>query len=139
MAYPASTASLPLAVTDVLRFEQNGQVVVATAQELGLAPLIEEPAYAAAIEVSNTKAKDHLVKPEQLTGALTVNATTVTNHDEGDEFTFRFDTDGTQRIVTFGTNFLASGTVTIPANKTATVKGRFMDSKISITSREISA
>lgn len=139
MAYPNSSAILPLVGTDVLRFEQNNQVVVATAQEIGLAPLIEEPAYAATLVLSDTKAKDHIYKPEQLTGALTLNATAVTNHDEGDEFTFRFDTDGTQRIVTFGTNFLASGTVTIPANKTATCKGRFMDGKISIYSREISA
>jgi hypothetical protein len=50
-----------------------------------------------------------------------------------------FETDGTQRVVTFGTNFLSSGTVTIPANKTATAVGWFDGTKIRISNREISA
>jgi hypothetical protein len=99
----------------------------------------EQPAYAAAIEVTDQAAKDHIVKPAQLTGALTVNATAVTKHKLGDRFVFMFATDGTQRIVTFGTNILSSGTVTIPANKTATAIGWFDGTSIRISNREISA
>lgn len=99
----------------------------------------EQPAYAASIEVTDQSAKEHLVKPAQLTGALTLNATAVTKHKLGDRFVFMFATDGTQRIVTFGTNILSSGTVTIPANKTATAIGWFDGTSIRISNREISA
>jgi hypothetical protein len=99
----------------------------------------EQPVYAAAIEVTDQSAKEHLVKPAQLTGALTVNATAVTKHKLGDRFVFMFATDASQRIVTFGTNILSSGTVTIPANKTATAIGWFDGASIRISNREISA
>jgi len=99
----------------------------------------ESTAYAAAIEVTDQSAKRHIVSPGQLTGALTLNATAVTKHLVGDEFVFHFSTDGTQRIVTFGTNILSSGTITIPANKTATARGFFNGTSICITGREISA
>lgn len=76
----------------------------------------------------------------QLTGAMTINAaTTLANLSQFDEIVFFFDTDGTQRIVTFGTGFLSSGTVTIPANKGATVRAVFDGTDIRITSREIYA
>ncbi len=99
----------------------------------------ESPAYAASIEVTDQYARSHVVTPAQLTGALTLNATNVTKAIVGDEYVFHFSTDGTQRIVTFGTNFLSSGTVTIPANKTATARGFFNGTAICITGREISA
>lgn len=72
----------------------------------------------------------------QLTGAMTINAT-VTSLEQFDEIIFHFGTDGTQRIVTFGTNFKSSGTVTIPADKGAIVRGIFDGTNILITSREI--
>lgn len=76
----------------------------------------------------------------QLTGAMTINAaTTLANLSQWDEIIFFFDADGTQRIVTFGTGFLSSGTVTIPADKGATVRGVFDGTAIRITSREIYA
>jgi hypothetical protein len=105
----------------------------------GKGETIETPAYATPLEVVDQSAKKHIVAPAQLTGALTLNATAVTKHLLGDEFVFHFSTDGTQRIVTFGANFLASGTVTIPANKTATARGFFNGTAICITGREISA
>jgi hypothetical protein len=74
----------------------------------------------------------------QLTGAMTINAT-VTSLQQFQEVNFFFDTDGTQRIVTFGTGFLSSGTVTIPANKGAIVKGIFDGTAIRIFAREIYA
>jgi len=74
----------------------------------------------------------------QLTGAMTINAT-VTNLLQFDEVIFWFATDGTQRIVTFGTNFLSSGTVTIPASKGAVVKAIFDGTNLNVISREIYA
>jgi hypothetical protein len=105
----------------------------------GKGETIETPAYASAIEVTDASAKRHIVAPAQLTGALTLNATAVTKHLLGDEFVFHFSTDGTQRIVTFGANILSSGTITIPANKTATARGFFNGTSICISGREISA
>jgi hypothetical protein len=105
----------------------------------GRAATVEQPAYAAAIEVTDQSAKEHLVKPATLTGALTLNATAVTKHKLGDRFVFMFATDGTQRVVTFGTNILSSGTITIPASKTATAIGWFDGTSIRISNREISA
>jgi hypothetical protein len=72
----------------------------------------------------------------QLTGAMTINAT-VTNLEQGQEVLFHFGTDGTQRIVTFGTNFKSSGTVTIPASKGAVVRAVFDGTYLLICSREI--
>jgi hypothetical protein len=105
----------------------------------GRAATVEQPAYAASIEVTDQSAKEHLLKPATLTGALTYNATAVTKHKLGDRFVFMFATDGTQRIVTFGTNILSSGTITIPASKTATAVGWFDGTSIRISNREISA
>lgn len=74
----------------------------------------------------------------QLTGAMTINAT-LTNLLQFDEVVFIFANDATQRIVTFGTGFLSSGTVTIPISTGATVRGIFDGTAIRITSREIHA
>jgi hypothetical protein len=74
----------------------------------------------------------------QLTGAMTINAT-LTNLRQFDEVVFFFDNDATQRIVTFGTGFLSSGTVTIPISKGATVRGIYDGTAIRIISREIYA
>ena len=72
----------------------------------------------------------------QLTGAMTINAT-VTNLEQGQEVLFHFGTDGTQRIVTFGTNCKASGTVTIPASKGAVVRAVFDGTYLLVYAREI--
>ena len=76
----------------------------------------------------------------QLTGAMTINAaTTIANLTQGDEVTFFFEADGTQRVVTFGTGFKSSGTVTVPIDKGAVVKAIFDGSNVRIMSREIYA
>lgn len=98
----------------------------------------ESPAYAATLEVTDQFATLHLVTPAQLTGVLTMNATAVTKWLVGDEVIFHFSTDASIRVVTFGTNILSSGTVTIGASKTATCRGFFNGTSICITSREIS-
>ena len=84
-------------------------------------------------------AKDALLQHvcyAQLTGAMTINAT-VSSLKQFSEVIFHFGTDGTQRIVTFGTNFKSSGTVTIPANKGAIVRALFNGTDLVVVSREI--
>jgi hypothetical protein len=83
-------------------------------------------------------AKEQHVCYAQLTGAMTINAD-VSNLSQFDKVIFYFDTDGTQRIVTFGTGFLSSGTVTIPASKGAICIGYYDGVAIRIASREIYA
>jgi hypothetical protein len=134
-----ATLILPLSANATVETVYDGAAlrVVSVVCE-GKGEVIETPVYAAAIAITNVAAKHHIVAPAQLTGSLTLNATAVTNHLLGDEFVFHFSTDGTQRVVTFGTNILSSGTVTIPANKTATARGFFNGTSICITGREIS-
>lgn len=102
-----------------------------------------ELAYAATIAFVAAGVSMSYVFVAQLTGALTINVATgdLALAKDLDEFVFFFETDGTQRIVTFGTNFLSSGTVTIPASKGAVVRGIYDATlgKIRITSREIHA
>lgn len=135
-----ATFTVPISGTAVLEMIFDGTSLRVMALSVsGRHATTEQPAYAAAIEVTDQAAKEHLVKPGTLTGALTLNATAVTKHKLGDRFVFMFATDGTQRIVTFGTNILSSGTVTIPASKTATATGWFDGTSIRISNREISA
>lgn len=135
-----STFTVNISSDAILKCVHDGSALrVISLTSEGRAATVEQPAYAASIEVTDQSAKEHLVKPAQLTGALTLNATAVTKHKLGDRFVFMFATDGTQRIVTFGTNILSSGTVTIPANKTATAIGWFDGTSIRISNREISA
>ena len=76
----------------------------------------------------------------QLTGAMTINAATVVaNLTQWDEVVFWFEVDGTQRIVTFGTSFKSSGTVTIPADKGAAVRCVYDGTNLRVVSREIYA
>ena len=76
----------------------------------------------------------------QLTGATTLNAsTTIANLTQGDEVVFLFEADATERIVTFGTGFKSSGTVTIPINKGATARGLYDGTSVRIYAREIYA
>lgn len=93
-------------------------------------------AYAATSALTLVAAKEQHVCYAQLTGAMTINAT-VTNLKQFDRVVFHFATDGTQRIVTFGTNFISSGTLTIAASKDATAEGWFDGTNIKITSREV--
>ncbi len=74
----------------------------------------------------------------QLTGAMTINAN-VSKLQQFQRIAFYFSTDGTQRIVTFGTGFVSSGTLTVPANKDAVVEALFDGANIRISSREIQA
>jgi len=135
-----ATLSLPVSKNATLEsvFDGTSLRVTSVISE-GRGETTESPAYAASIAITDQAAKRHVVSPGQLIGALTLNATAVTKHLVGDEFVFHFSNDATQRIVTFGTNILSSGTITIPASKTATARGFFNGTKICISNREISA
>lgn len=135
-----ATFTVPISSKAVLTMYFDGTSL--RVQSLAIAgrhSTVESPAYAANIEVTDQAAKFHTVTPAQLTGALQMDATAVTKHKAGDLFVFHFSTDGTQRVVTWGANFLSSGTVTIPASKTASAWGFFNGTKICIMCREISA
>lgn len=76
----------------------------------------------------------------QLTGAMTINAATVVSRlSQFDKVYFHFSADGTGRVVTFGTNFKSSGTLTVAANQDATAVGVYDGTNIKIMHREISA
>lgn len=74
----------------------------------------------------------------QLTGAMTINAT-FPGLLQFQRVNFFFSTDGTQRIVTFGTGFVSSGTLTVPANKDAIVSAIYDGTNLRVTNREIQA
>jgi hypothetical protein len=94
--------------------------------------------YSATIAWTPVSALEQHAYVTQLTGALTVNAT-VTNLLQGDRGTLIFEADSSQRVVTFGTNFISSGTLTVTAAKGATVDWFFDGTSIRIKSREIYA
>jgi len=76
------------------------------------------PAYASTIAVApNASSTSYIV--QQLTGALTLTASTGAALPL-DKITFVFSSDSTNRVVTFGTGFSSSGTLTVTASKKAT-------------------
>lgn len=103
----------------------------------------QNPAYAASIAVTIAETDANtLVQVAQLTGALTITigvGSADTPPYVGDKVRFMFQTDGTQRIVTFGTGFVSSGTLTIPASKYGSVEAVFNGAKWQVVSREITA
>jgi len=92
------------------------------------------------IPLLKTGALHQIVSYAQLTGAMTINASTVLSQlTQGDEVTFFFEADGTERVVTFGTGFLSSGTVTVPIDKGATVRAIYDGTALRVFAREIYA
>lgn len=91
----------------------------------------QAPAYAATLAVTVTATKT-LVKVGLLTGALTINAvlpTAAADSNEpfvGDEVKFLFAADGAgAHIVTFGTGFKSTGTLTVATSKFGTATFTF--------------
>lgn len=74
-------------------------------------------AYGATLAITPTRRTTHY-NVAQLTGAMTINAT-VTSLQVNDKVYFTFAADGTNRVVTFGTNMKSSGTMTVTASKFA--------------------
>ena len=60
----------------------------------------------------------------QLTGALTINAT-VTGLYIGDKIRILLSSDASARVVTFGTNFLSAGTMSVTGTKTGFIDFMF--------------
>ncbi len=98
----------------------------------------QAPVYAATSALTLVGVSENRVKYAQLTGAMTINAD-VSELELFDKVVIMVETDATQRIVTLGTGFESSGTVTVPANQFATVVGYFDGTAVRICTREISA
>lgn len=81
------------------------------------------PAYAAAITINPTKSKT-LVNVAALTGAITINAGVGSASSApyvGDELVLLF-TSAAIQVITFGTGFLSTGTLSTAAGKTANAR-----------------
>lgn len=98
-------------------------------------------AYAAAIAVPipTRKALRHYLDFATLTGALTVNATDVTQYEDGDELYCSFISDATGRVVTWGTNIRSTGTLTMTASQVALAKLIFINGKFTVISQVATA
>lgn len=94
-----------------------------------------------ALPVPARKAYRHYIDFALLTGPLTVNATDVTQYNEGDELIMQFTVDATGRTVTWGTNFRAASgaTFAMTASQHGLVKAVFMNSKWHIYSQTAGA
>lgn len=95
-------------------------------------------AYAATSTPTMVDAFEQHVAYAQLTGAMTINAT-VSALKQFSKVYFYFTADGTNRVVTFGTGFKSSGTLTVTANKSAVAVGVYDGAAIHIVSREVEA
>ncbi len=71
-----------------------------------------------------------------LTGAMTINAT-MTGLLQFQKVFFHFCPDGTGRVVTFGTGFVSSGTLTTVASKDSTVMTIYDGTNLKVVAREI--
>jgi hypothetical protein len=95
-----------------------------TGQALSLG--FQSVAYGATIALTTKPFEAYtLVQVAQLTGALTMTAgvgSSTTPPFVGDEIQILFSADATNRVVTFSTGFLTSGTMTVSASKTATIR-----------------
>lgn len=85
---------------------------------------IKNPAYAATIDLS-VDAEDTIVDHAQLTGNLT-ETINVTLPFTGDKLTLIYNTDGTQRTVTFSTGFISAAPLVIADTSQAVVDFVFM-------------
>lgn len=103
----------------------------------------QSPAYASTIAIAtDVNATNTLVQVAQLTGALTMTigvGTLTTAPYVGDQVRILFSADGTNRVVTFGTGFVSSGTLTVTASKFASVLAIFNGTAWQVVGREITA
>ncbi len=132
------TLTVAASGTAIIYFEFNGAVWLQT--QVGNprdVVSIQSPAYGATIAIAPTvKTTKYFVA--QLTGAATINAT-VTGLVQGDVVVLAFSADGTNRTVTFGTNFQSSATLTVTANKYGTASFIFNGTYLVETGRAATA
>lgn len=108
----------------------------------GIRTILPAIPYAAtiALPVPTRKAFLHMLDFATLTGALTLNATDVTQYNEGDELWMSFVSDATGRTITWGTNFrAASATLVLTASQVGLAYAKFINSKWTIVSQVASA
>lgn len=72
----------------------------------------------------------------QITGAMTINAT-VSGLLQFQRVCFHFFSDASIRVITFGTGFASSGTLSTVASRDATVWAVYDGTQLKITSREV--
>ena len=94
-----------------------------------------------ALPVPQRKAFRHYLDFALLTGAVTINATDVTQYQEGDELIMQFIADATGRTITWGTNFRTgvAATFAIGISQHGLVKATFMNGKWHIYSQTAGA
>lgn len=98
--------------------------------------------YAAAIAlpVPTRRAYLHMLDFAVLTGALTVNATDVTQYQEGDELWLSFISDATGRTITWGTNIrAAAATLVLGVSQVGLVHAKFINGKFTIIAQAATA
>jgi hypothetical protein len=103
----------------------------------------QAPAFAATIAlVIKPNASNTLIVPATLTGIVTFSAnvgTATTPPYIGDTINMLLVSDGTSRVVTFGTGFLPTGTLSVTTAKYATISFVFNGTGWLETSRAVSA
>ena len=91
-------------------------------------PALETITSASGATISLVSLHPRTIVKQAVAAAMTINID-VTNAEAGDELTVYLANDGTQRVVTFGTGFNSSGTVTGTVDKTIVVRFQFDGSK----------
>lgn len=77
---------------------------------------LQEPDYAATLAIE-VKQQETIVKPAQLTGALTINLTINSQLTTGAKLYLKLEADATNRVVTLGTGFDADASdITVTAS-----------------------
>jgi len=89
-----------------------------TPAQLGAKHDVQEPAFAATLAVT-VDAQETILKPGLLTGNMTINATNSVGLKLGATLKCVFVSDSTIRVITFGTGFGPSGTLSTVASKEA--------------------
>lgn len=103
----------------------------------GLVYKASAPAYTATLALTpDAYHTEYLVG--QLTGAMTINITE-SEAKTNDKILFIFSADGTNRVVTFGTNLASSGTLTVTASKKASALFVYDGSDFVEVSRTVTA
>ena len=132
-----ATIAVTVALPSLIAFVFDGSTWVEMYRtDLRAAEKATSVAYVPTIAVTPSVARMNYMNVAQLTGAATINAT-VTNLAANDRVIFTFAADGTNRIVTFGTNMKSAGTITVTANKYATVSFIFDGTNLLELSRAV--
>jgi len=108
----------------------------------GIRTLLPSIPYAAAIAlpIPVRRAFMHMLDFALLTGALTLNATDVSQYQEGDEMYLSFVADGTGRTITWGSNIrAAAATLALTASQVGLAHAKFINSKWTIVAQVASA